>query len=95
VYTKTWTRVASTGTLGGYVKTTSTQGATVTLRFTGSAFRFAGTTRAAGNIYVDGVLKGALSPDTETYSWPASAKHTIKIVAAGGPLDVDAFAVLG
>ncbi len=84
VYAGQWTRQANKSALGGYVKSSSVPGASVTFHFTGHSVRFIGTTQGKASIYVDGVLKGALGVAASTYTWPTSGVHTIKIVIVSG-----------
>ena len=101
-----WIRKSLATTMGGYVRSATAVGKTLT--YTGSISAVAiisaiGPSNGAFKIYVDGVLKEA--PNTNdisaatrktvfVYSWATKGTHKIKIVTLGGGATViDAFVV--
>ncbi len=99
-----WTRPAIAGSLGGYVRTTSAAGKTLTIKTTMSQFVVVGRTTVTGGsirVYVDGVFLGATSSIGSANRQllalvPFATKkvHTIKLVSVGdGPIYIDAFVV--
>ena len=109
-YVGGWSRVVSTGALGGYVKYKSAAGATASYTFTGRAIGWVAprsSSRGSATIYIDGgyvatvsLYRSSTLARYSVYrtSWLTSGTHTIKIVVvgtAGHPrIDVDAFTVL-
>ena len=109
-YTGTWKRVARSGAVGGYVRTSSTAGSTATFTFRGRAVAWLaprGPSYGKAEVYVDGVLKKTVdlyrsSSQTRRvvfiWSWPSSGSHAVKIRVlgtAGRPkVDLDGFGVL-
>ncbi len=77
-----WRRVALTGALGGYVKKSTTTGATATYAFTGSGVAFVSTLAAArgiAEVWLDGVK-------VATIDLYAATTQTSRIVWASGVL---------
>ncbi len=99
-----WSRPATAGAIGGYVRTTSAAGKTITITGVMSQFMVIGPVTVGGGsfkVYADGVLKGtALTSGGSTVNRlllglvPFATKkvHTIKLVSVGdGPISIDAF----
>jgi hypothetical protein len=62
-YSKGWSRKKVTGTSGGWTQTTSTSGATATIRFTGTAVAWAATAGPTGGmatVSLDGTALGSV-----------------------------------
>ncbi len=102
-----WTRPAIAGSLGGYVRTASAAGKTLTYTGTMSAFIAYGRLTLGGGsfkVYADGVLKGTSmtnaggSMNRVMLALPPLATkkvHTIKLVSVGdGPIYIDAFVIV-
>lgn len=91
----TWTTKSSSNYLGGASYASGTKNASLTWTFTGRSVAWVvsrASTSGQAHIYVDGVrtatvdLKSSATAYRQaiwTTSWPASAKHTVKIVVAG------------
>jgi hypothetical protein len=92
VYSAGWTSIATTKAYGGSYRETTSNGATVSLPFTGQSFSIiykGGITYSKFDVYVDGTLVGTLSQklDAATYQvrwdYPAQlalGNHTLKLV---------------
>ena len=109
-YAGTWSRVVATSASGGSYRTTNRAGASATFTFIGRTVALAakrGPLMGAVRVYADGVLIATVSETAATTqwrqivlsrSWPASGKHTIRLVYAGltgrRNANVDAFIVL-
>jgi hypothetical protein len=106
-YAGTWTGQSNAAFSAGNVKFATVAGASASYRFRGRSIGWVTTLRPDGGtaqVYVDGVLVATVdtsAADTTTRilaftkSWTGLATHTIKVVATGGRVDLDAFAVLG
>ncbi|MFE4454237.1 N-acetylmuramoyl-L-alanine amidase [Streptomyces sp. NPDC056796] len=93
--TGTWTTKSSTSYLGGASYASGTKNASLTWTFTGRSAAWVvsrASTSGQAYVYVDGVkaatvdLKSSATAYRQavwTKSWPASAKHTVKIVVVG------------
>jgi hypothetical protein len=106
-YTGTWTRSASAGAWGGYVKKAATAGASASFTFTGRRIWWVAPVGVYGKarVYLDGALKatvdlGNASGDRQTayvHAFAGVGKHTIRILvvstAGRTRVGVDAFAV--
>ncbi|MFD5870075.1 N-acetylmuramoyl-L-alanine amidase [Streptomyces sp. NPDC060322] len=91
----TWTTKSSSSYLGGRSYSSGTKNASLTWTFTGRSVAWVvsrASTSGQAYVYVDGVKAATvdLKSSTTAYrqavwtkSWPASAKHTVKIVVAG------------
>ncbi|MEU1482421.1 N-acetylmuramoyl-L-alanine amidase [Streptomyces sp. NPDC005752] len=91
----TWTTKSSSSYLGGKSYTSGTKNASLSWTFTGRSVAWVvsrASTSGQAYVYVDGVkaatvdLKSSSAAYRQavwTKSWPASAKHTVKIVVAG------------
>ena len=105
-----WSRVASAGAVGGYVRTAGVGGRTATFTFTGYAVGVLAPrvpNQGFAQVYVDGVLKATVdlsaasaTPSRVVWarSWSSKATHRIRIRTLGtvGHPDwsIDAFVVL-
>ncbi len=102
-----WTRPAITGSIGGYVRTTSAASKTITITATMTELVVIGRVTPTGGslkVYVDGVF---LAP-TSAFGSPAANRvlialvptgtkkvHKVKLVSVGdGPVYIDAFVVI-
>jgi len=91
---------------GGSARSTSRVGASATFRASGRSFGFVtrlGPARGKAKVYVDGVLATTLTLTSGrtrgrnlawAFTFGRSGTHTIRVVAASGRVDVDAFVVL-
>lgn len=106
-YTGTWATSTLTDRYSGNtLKSSTSVGASASLRTTGRSFAVIatkGATYGKAKIYVDGVLKSTvtLTAASTRYrnlvfavNFPSSGTHTIKVVVASGRVNVDAFLVL-
>lgn len=109
-YSTGWTRLYDGNLFGGGEKSSTTQYATATVRFTGRGFAWVATratNRGQAWVYVDGTYIGVVNTYATstsyrslvlTRNWSTSAAHTVtvKVVATSGhpQVDVDAFVAL-
>ena len=103
-YSSGWSRTALAGAYGGFVKQSSTAGATATLTFTGASVSVIGA-RGPGlgsaSIRVDGASKGTVSESgaaatrvrLKTIYFAGPGTHTIKITVSSGTFKLDAITV--
>jgi probable HAF family extracellular repeat protein len=103
-YSSGWSRTALAGAYGGFVKQSSTGGATATLTFTGASVSVIGA-RGPGlgsaAIRVDGASKGTVSESgaaatrvrLKTIYFAGPGTHTIKITVNPGTFKLDAITV--
>jgi hypothetical protein len=107
VYGGMWAGQSGGAYSAGNLKFTTEADASASYRFRGRSIGWVTTLRPNGGlarVYVDGALVATVdtsAPDTSarvlafTKSWTGLATHTIKVVAVGGRVDLDAFALLG
>lgn len=100
-----WTRVAEQGAMGGHVLRTTTAGRSAAITIRARDIGVVTTVRpGAGSlrVLVDGRFVKAVSLDGDWVGqqtivfqkhWAAAARHTVKVVSAGGPVELDAFAL--
>ncbi|MEA2544984.1 MAG: hypothetical protein QOI09_257 [Chloroflexota bacterium] len=107
-YTGSWASAGFTGYLGGSARYSGAAGASVSLTFSGRSIAWVGPVgpgRGQARVEVDGATaaivhqaSGRFLPRQVLFatSWPASGRHTIRIVVGGGRglVAVDSFAVL-
>jgi probable HAF family extracellular repeat protein len=103
-YSSGWSRTALAGAYGGFVKQSSTAGATATLTFTGASVSVIGA-RGPGlgsaAVRVDGTSKGTVSERgavaarfrLETIVFAGPGTHTITITVNSGTFKLDAITV--
>jgi probable HAF family extracellular repeat protein len=103
-YAGGWTRTALAGAYGGFVKRSSTTGATARVTFTGASVSVIGA-RGPGlgsaTIRIDGQSKGAVSESgaakarfrLKTVFFATPGTHTIKITVTSGTFKLDAITV--
>ena len=103
----TWNTVSSTNASGGSVRYSTSAGAAVTYRFTGSSVAWVsalGLGRGSAKVYLDGVYVRTINLEASSghsraivfgRNWAGNASHTLRIVVAGTAghprVDVDAF----
>lgn len=106
-YTGRWLNQRVSGTYGGSIHTTSSAGASASLKFNGREVVWVASraaNRGVGRIYIDGRLVKSLNLHANgtarrravfTRAWTSVGTHTIKVVCAGTAghptIDVDAF----
>ena len=108
-YGGSWRRVARTGAVGGYTKSTWSQGATATLRFEGRAIALVaprGPLSGKADVVLDGrtwtidLYRSSVESRRVvfTMSWPTSGTHTITLrnrATSGHPrIDLDGIVIL-
>ncbi|CAN5509778.1 hypothetical protein BH20CHL7_BH20CHL7_03890 [soil metagenome] len=106
-YGSGWRTVASSAALGGRVRTTSRDGASVTITFTGRSFALVaskGPTRGAIKVTVDGVVRPTVSLQRSTTksrlavfstAWATLGRHVIRIEVVGRKrVDLDGFVIV-
>ena len=103
-YSSGWTRTALAGAYGGFVKRSSTSGATATLTFTGTSVSVIGA-RGSGlgsaSVQIDGAARGTISEAgaartrvrLDTIFFAARGTHTIRIAVSAGAFKLDAITV--
>ena len=103
----TWNTVSSTNASGGSVRYSTSAGAAVTYRFTGSSVAWVsalGLGRGSAKVYLDGVYVRTINLEASSghsraivfgRNWAGNGSHTLRIVVAGTAghprVDVDAF----
>ena len=106
-YTGRWSNQRVSGTYGGSIHTTSSAGASASLKFNGREVVWVASrasNRGVGRVYIDGRLFKSLNLHANgtarrraalTRAWTSVGTHTIKVVCAGTAghptIDVDAF----
>jgi hypothetical protein len=105
-YAGSWHTATASAYSGGSTRYSTSAGSSATFKTTGRSYAVVSTrakTRGKVKVYVDGKLKGTvtLTASGTAYrrlvyvtSFATSASHTIKLVVAGGRVDLDAFVVL-
>lgn len=106
-YRGSWRTTSASSALGGKLRTSSTNGASVTATFTGRSFGLVASrapTRGSIKVFVDGTLastvdlRRASSQDRVVVfatSWATSAQHKVRIVVVGNKrVDIDGFVVI-
>jgi parallel beta-helix repeat protein len=108
-YAGTWRRVARSGAIGGYTRSTWSRGATATLRFEGRAIALVaplGPLSGKADVVIDGrtwtidLYRSSTASRRVifTMSWPTSGTHTLTFrnrATSGHPrIDLDAITVL-
>jgi len=107
-YTGSWASAGFAGYLGSSARYSGAAGASVSLTFSGRSIAWIGPVgpgRGQARVEVDGAAAGIVREASGRFlprqvlfatSWPASGRHTIRIVVGGGRglVAVDSFAVL-
>ena len=106
-YRGSWRTTSTASALGGKLRTSSTNGASVTATFTGRSFGLVAS-RAPGRgtikVFVDGTLASTVDLQRASSqarvvvfatSWATNAQHKIRIVVVGNKrVDIDGFVVI-
>ncbi len=106
-YRGAWRTISTSSALGGKLRTSSTNGASVTATFSGRSFGLVASrapARGSIKVFVDGVLASTvdLRRASSQYrvvvfatSWATNAQHKIRIVVVGNKrVDIDGFVVI-